>query len=109
VAEVVDAVCARCSGATFRVLVSGEAAERVCTFCGDEHYMFDSANHFDSDEAAECECPCGGEEFSVAAGLVAGYEPWVYVGMRCLRDGTVGVYADWRTGDFSVADLSRLV
>ena len=43
------------------------------------------------------------------AGLVDGYEPWVYVGMRCLRDGTVGVYADWRTGDFSVSDLSRLV
>jgi hypothetical protein len=106
VAEVIDAVCAECNGATFRVLAGEDCAVRLCTFCGNEHYLLDSADVWDSAEPAECECPCGGEEFSVAAGFGrndGGDIDWAYIGLRCLRDGAHGVYADWKI-DYAPAE-----
>lgn len=72
--------------------------------------MLDSADYADDASPEECACPCGGEEFELAVGFamaeVADAEGspigrevnWVSIGARCVRDGTLGVYADWRIG-----------
>lgn len=70
--------------------------------------MLDSADYLDDANPEECACPCGGEEFELAVGFamvdvsmgdssVVGREvKWVSIGARCVRDGTLGVYADWK-------------
>ncbi|GAA3941267.1 hypothetical protein [Actinoplanes auranticolor] len=43
--------------------------------------------------------PCGNETFAAALGfaLTADEEVrWISVGLRCLTDGTLGVYTDWK-------------
>jgi hypothetical protein len=54
-------------------------------------------------DPGDAACPCGGEIFNVAVGFALrddGDVRWVYVGLRCTKDGILGVYADWKI-DFS--------
>jgi hypothetical protein len=100
---VTESICARCDGRAFRVLVDDLQgfAERMCVACETTAFLADSADYKDDDEfdPGECECPCGGGEFAVAVGfslLDDGEVRWVSVGLRCLTDGTLGVYTDWK-------------
>ncbi|GAA4587425.1 hypothetical protein GCM10023194_36280 [Planotetraspora phitsanulokensis] len=101
VERVREAVCAGCTGKSFHVLaddVEG-CVQRVCVVCGDAFYIADSAEYEDDADLGECACPCGGEEFGVAVGFAFrgdGEVRWVSVGLRCLKDGGLGVYADWK-------------
>lgn len=43
--------------------------------------------------------PCGSEEFEAAVAFALGDDGsvrWVTVGLRCIKDGFCGVYADWK-------------
>jgi len=47
----------------------------------------------------ECRCPCGRGEVAVAVGFSLrddGDVRWISIGLRCLTDNTLGVYADWK-------------
>ncbi|MFI6231031.1 hypothetical protein ACIBCR_27410 [Micromonospora echinospora] len=99
--HVVDVVCRHCDGRTFRVAVDDEegCALVLCLGCEADTALADSDDHLDDAELAECACPCGAETFAVAVGyaLTGGGEVrWVSVGLRCLADGTLGVYTDWK-------------
>ncbi|XTZ18145.1 hypothetical protein ACQSSU_12620 [Micromonospora echinospora] len=99
--HVVDVVCRRCDGRAFRVAVDDEegCALVLCLGCGTEAAVADSDDHLDDAELAECACPCGAETFTVAVGYALtgdGEVRWVSVGLRCLADGTLGVYTDWK-------------
>lgn len=111
--EVVDVTCAQCRGAAFRLMVDEAAgAVRTCSYCGEEHFVVDSADHWAQADPAECACPCGGEEFSLAVGFARaenGEVRWVSVGARCLRDGSLGVYADWKIDYTPTAHLPTTV
>ena len=124
VTTVTESVCTDCGGRAFHVALDDEAgcAERACTACGGTALLADSADYWPEAELVECECPCGGDVFAVAVGFgsgegdgdVQGYGRgagfgvgavragdrddvrWVSIGLRCLRDGTVGVYTDWK-------------
>ncbi|MGA5305866.1 hypothetical protein ACPCHT_38645 [Nucisporomicrobium flavum] len=101
VEEVVESVCAVCSGRSFRVAIDDEegCAERVCVACGAGVYLADSAAYADEAELGPCECPCGADTFAVALGFARAADRevrWISVGLRCLVDGTLGVYADWK-------------
>jgi hypothetical protein len=110
VERMVHSRCADCSGTTFALRVDDEEgyADRRCISCGRVFHMLDSAEYIDDASPEECACPCGGEEFELAVGYAmvdvvnqdgspAGREvKWVNVGARCVRDGTLGVYADWK-------------
>ncbi|MFJ3927695.1 hypothetical protein [Streptomyces sp. NPDC090022] len=42
-------------------------------------------------------CPCGSEEFEAAVAVSLGHDGsvrWVTMGLRCIKDGFCGVYAD---------------
>ncbi|MFD1815851.1 hypothetical protein [Rhodococcus gannanensis] len=100
---VAASVCAHCGGRAFAIGVDDEAgcAERLCLACDDAVLIADSADHWTEAEPVQCECPCGGEEFEIAVGFASvgdGSDDvrWVSVGLRCLRDGTLGVYTDWK-------------
>ncbi|MFI7219969.1 hypothetical protein [Micromonospora maritima] len=73
VSVVVEPRCGECDGLAFRVDIDEEdATRRACL-------------------------TCGGEEFAVAVGYAffdEGEVRWISVGLRCLMDGALGVYAD---------------
>ncbi|MET9628800.1 hypothetical protein ABZX92_15180 [Lentzea sp. NPDC006480] len=100
VTHVVESVCGGCGGRTFQVQVTEEQAMcRTCLACGLAEFIADSDEHWDDDDAQECACTCGGEEFTAALGLSCGSDGevrWVTVGLRCLACGLSGVYEDWK-------------
>jgi hypothetical protein len=101
VEDVAESVCAGCSGRSFRVAVDDEegCAERVCVVCGAGAYLADSAAYADGAKLEPCECPCGADTFAVALGFARAGDlevRWISIGLRCLADGTLGVYADWK-------------
>jgi hypothetical protein len=54
--------------------------------------------------------PCGNEEFAVAVGFAFfddGEVRWISIGLRCLKDNTLGVYADTKI-DYSPSRLLDL-
>ena len=62
-------------------------------------HVVDSDEFWDADDAEECACTCGGEQFAAALGLSCrpdGEVRWVTVGLRCLACGLCGVYEDWK-------------
>ena len=97
--DLVHAVCGECAGAVFNVRFDDDegVAERTCTHCGSVVAMLDSADHLDPAELGDAACPCGNESFNVAIGFARQGDDvrWVYVGLRCTRDGVLGSYADW--------------
>ncbi|MEV4640564.1 hypothetical protein AB0J80_24800 [Actinoplanes sp. NPDC049548] len=101
VRDVIGSVCSGCGGETFRVTADDEAScvQRVCVTCGMAAYLADSAEYAAGADLQPCECPCGGERFEVAVGFAYRSDAevrWVSVGLRCLADGVLGVYADWK-------------
>jgi hypothetical protein len=101
VVDVVESVCATCTGRNFRLTADDEqgCAQRVCVTCGAEAYIADSAEHADDADLQPCECPCGGDTFAVAIGFARRSDQevrWISIGLRSLADGTLGVYADWK-------------
>lgn len=108
--RVVYSRCAECKGATFALRVDDTEgfADRRCIACGHVTAMLDNAEYVDDASPEACACPCGGEEFELAVGFAmvdvesadgssVGREVrWVSIGARCVRDGTLGVYADWK-------------
>ncbi|MET8308939.1 hypothetical protein [Micromonospora sp. NPDC005173] len=57
------------------------------------------ADHLEDAELEECACPCGGETFTVGVGYAmntANEVRWISLGLRCVADGTLGVYTDWK-------------
>lgn len=98
VATVVESRCGVCDGCAFRVTVDeDDATRRACLDCGTTAFIGDSAEHWHGTDDDSCACPCGGEEFAVAVGYALfddGDVRWVSVGLRCLKDNTLGVYAD---------------
>ncbi len=101
VERMVHSRCSDCSGTTFALRVDDVEgyADRRCITCGDVFHMLDSAEYIDDASPEEVACPCGGEEFELAVGYAlrqGGDVRWVNVGARCVRDGTLGVYADWK-------------
>ncbi|MBM2614090.1 hypothetical protein JIG36_00790 [Actinoplanes sp. LDG1-06] len=95
---VAESRCGACDGVGFRVEVDeDENCRRVCLGCGAAAFIGDSADYWDEESADSCACPCGGEEFAVAVGFALfddGEVRWVSVGLRCLKDGALGVYAE---------------
>lgn len=95
---VVESRCGECDGRTFRVNIDEEeATQRACLACGAIAFIGDSAEHWSGTDHDSCACPCEGEEFAVAVGYALfndGEVRWVSVGLRCLKDNTLGVYAD---------------
>jgi hypothetical protein len=100
--------CATCGGTTFALRVDDEAgyADRRCLACNAFMLMLDSDDSAEDAAPEECACPCGGEAFELAVGYavvevedesgnVVDEVKWVSVGARCVRDGALGVYADW--------------
>jgi hypothetical protein len=99
--KVVESMCRSCNGRAFRVMVDDEVgcAQRVCVACGTPAFIADSAEYWGDAEPGECACPCGGEEFAVAVAFALhddGDVRWISIGLRCLADNTLGVYADWK-------------
>ena len=100
VSRVIHAVCA-CGERAFAVEVDDEdgCARRTCQACGAAHPMLDSADYLDEAELGEAACPCGGATFEAAVGFATredGSIRWVYLALRCVPDGVLGVYADWK-------------
>ncbi|MFI0485471.1 hypothetical protein [Actinomadura sp. 9N215] len=111
VGEVTESVCGRCEGRAFRVVADDDVARRTCTACGTSEFIVDSADYWDEAEPVECECPCGGDKFAAAVGFSLhpdGEVRWVSVGLRCLADGAMGVYADWKINYGPSAHLVNL-
>lgn len=112
--RIVHAVCALCGNGAFTVLVDDDegVTGRVCLRCGDRRWMLDSADHAAAARPTEAVCPCGGETFDVAVGFTlgaGGAVSYVHVALRCIADGTMGVYADWPQDTPPPADLTKLV
>ena len=100
VTRLVHAHCERCGGDTFRVGVddSEECCQRTCVRCGEAEYMLGCDEMAQDAALVPIVCPCGGTTYQVAAGFAVrenGVARWVYIGLRCATDGTLGAPADW--------------
>ena len=62
--------------------------------------MLDSVDVVDAAEPGDAAWLCGNERFEVAVGFAlrdGGDDvKWAYLALRCLEDGLMGVYADWK-------------
>ncbi|MER6916102.1 hypothetical protein ABT354_30900 [Streptomyces sp. NPDC000594] len=99
--KIVPSVCDVCGGRVFTVFVDDVAggAGRVCTGCGGCAFLADSEEIWEEADPGVAGCPCGGEEFETAVAFSLGRDGsvrWVTIGLRCRKDGAVGVYADWK-------------
>jgi hypothetical protein len=99
--KIVPSVCGECDGRAFFVLVDDVegAAERVCAGCGGRAFIADSEEFWEDADPGEAGCSCGSEEFETAVAFSLagdGSVRWVTVGLRCVKDGFCGVYADWK-------------
>ncbi|MFJ3816519.1 hypothetical protein [Streptomyces sp. NPDC090056] len=82
----------------------GVRAERECSGCDRRVFIVDSEEYWneeswEDDEPGEAGCPCGSEEFEAAVAFSLGNDSsvrWVTMGLRCIKDGFCGVYADWK-------------
>lgn len=96
-----DAVCV-CDARIFHLHLDEleGVAVRVCTKCGVEHPMGDSAEYLEDAELEECECPCGGNSFEITVGMSlyerSGNVKWLYVGCRCPACGLTACFGDWK-------------
>jgi len=111
VTDVGEAVCADCGERSFRLVADDDegCVQRTCTACGAEAFIADSGEFAGDADLWACECPCGGDTFGVAVGFARGSDNevrWVSVGLRCLTDGRLGVYADWKIDYTPTHDLS---
>ncbi|UQU66866.1 hypothetical protein COUCH_11600 [Couchioplanes caeruleus] len=93
--------CTLCGNATFLSLVDDDqgVAAVDCLECGARTLVADSAEHLDDAQLEGCACPCGGETFTVSVGYAVTSDNevrWISVGLRCLNDGALGVYTDWK-------------
>ncbi|MER7171938.1 hypothetical protein [Streptomyces mesophilus] len=101
---IAPSVCDGCSSRSFFVLVNTSAAARECAGCGSRAFIADSEEYWneeswEDDEPGAAGCPCGGEQFEAAVAFSLGEDGsvrWVTVGLRCLKDGFCGIYADWK-------------
>ncbi|MEU7836834.1 hypothetical protein [Nonomuraea sp. NPDC049129] len=113
VQQVSEAVCVGCAGKYFSVMADDleGCVQRICVACGDASYIADSADCVNDADLEECACPCGGEEFAAVVGFAFrsdGEVRWVSIGLRCLKDGSLGVYADWKIEYSPTAHLLEL-
>lgn len=100
VTRLVHARCEQCGADTFRIWVDDaeECARRSCVQCGAAEYMLESDEMAGDAALVPVVCPCGGITYQVAAGFATrenGDPHWVYIGLRCTLDGTLGAPADW--------------
>lgn len=102
VERIEHARCASCGSAVFAVRLDDDEgfAQRTCVACRSVVLLLDSDEDVDEVEPGDAACPCGGEQFQVAVGF-AFYQQsrdvrWVYVALRCVSDGVLGVYCDWK-------------
>jgi hypothetical protein len=101
VGRVGELACSGCAKKTFNVAADHtEGCARVrCVACNTDTYIADSSEFAADADLAECSCPCGGQTFNVGVGYALredGEVRWISVGVRCVDDGTLGVYADWK-------------
>lgn len=100
ISRVEHAVCGQCGHTVFAVLLDDDegAVQRICAHCAADVLMLDSADTIADAELGEAVCPCDGDRFEIAVGFALradGEVEWLYVGLRCVADGTLGVYVDW--------------
>jgi hypothetical protein len=110
----VFARCAACAGTEFTVVLDDSEgfASRQCTACPGMVMMLDSAEFADDADLGDAECPCGGDVFNVAVGFAFrddGDVRWIYLGLRCTKDGTMGTYADWKIDYSPTSELLNRV
>jgi hypothetical protein len=114
VARVIESVCGRCDSRTFHVAVDAaeERARRTCVRCETVAYVGDSEGRWEDTGTVECECPCGSREFAMAVGFALrdpGEVRWISVGLWCMTDNAVAIYADWGVDFTPSQDLLRRV
>ena len=101
VGTIVHATCAACGGTVFALVVDEVEgyAQCVCESCRGQLHMLDSGEYENDADPVETACPCGRESFEVAVGFSlrdGGDVRWVWIALRRVRDGVLGVYADWK-------------
>jgi hypothetical protein len=102
--EVLECVCRSCEGRRFavRVMDTANAARRTCLDCGRHELIADSIEYWDDDDEVQCSCACwcGEEDFAAAVGYSLREDGedihWIFVGLRCLACGRLGVYEQWK-------------
>jgi hypothetical protein len=106
---VVHATCASCGGMEFTVMLDDEegCVVRTCAACGQVQELLDSEEYLEDATLEDAECPCGGSVFNTAVGFAFYADSndvrWVYLALRCVRDGVLGCYADWKI-DYSPSE-----
>ncbi|CAM3202943.1 hypothetical protein [Stackebrandtia soli] len=106
---IAGSVCAACGGRAFALdfdEVEGVAA-RECHGCEARAFIADSAEFWEEADTGTAVCfTCDGEDFEVAVAFTMGDDGtvrWITIGLRCTRDDTVDVFADWKI-DYAPTD-----
>jgi hypothetical protein len=96
-----DAIC-KCGNKLFQLHVDDMegVASRICTACGTEHYIGDSAEYLVEANFEQCQCLCGNVKLAVSVGVALYRESkdvkWVYIGGYCPECDLVACYGHWK-------------
>ena len=91
-----------CGAIVFTVAADDDegVARRTCVDCGRGHFICESEEYWADADHQEIGCPCGAITFNVGVGYSFVDErdgiKWVWVGVRCVRCGTLGCAANWK-------------
>jgi hypothetical protein len=103
IAEFRKATCT-CGGDAFLLLADDDegCARRMCTSCGEEKYICDSAEYWSDASPEEYKCvECNSAHANIGVGFSLyqdGEIRWLYVGERCAACGVLGCFAGWKIG-----------
>ncbi|MFO0823596.1 MAG: hypothetical protein U0792_10855 [Gemmataceae bacterium] len=126
----VHPVCSQCGGDVFSLEGTDDAMMRICPTCivSDEpatceaaiHYICDSEDSWDEDDAEDYACPCRkSSTFRLSVlfnhvsvddgtGRLSRFVKWITIGGMCSRCGVVGLYAQWKVSYAPTAHLYEL-
>jgi len=92
----------KCGGQNLQLLADDDegVARRICSSCGDEHFICDSEEFWADSNPEEWTCvECGSKSANVGVGFSLyedGEVRWLYVGERCSSCGILGCFAGWK-------------
>ena len=97
------AIC-NCGSVVFHYFMDDDegVARRVCSSCGDDHYICDSKDNLEEADLVEYECTCGSSLVNIGVGFALkadkGDIKWLYTAVRCRKCGYLSWGANWKIG-----------
>lgn len=96
-----EILCPECGGTEFLILLDEDegALQVECINCHTKRLLLDSKDYWQECDPEISECICNNQVLNLTIGFVRRKNrniKWIYLGVRCIKCGTLGSLADWK-------------